>query len=110
MRKIPFQVLFFFAVAVVVSLSLVSSGDSGSGQKTQDSISNDYTSPSVSKKQQPMYIGILKRDRACLIRFRLHAPGSMSSSAELSRQSYNSIAPQMSPRLLKENELPQSLQ
>jgi|GEM_PF-3118760 hypothetical protein len=109
MRKVPFQVLFFFAVAVVVSLGLVSSGNSGSGQKPQDSIGSDYTSPLVSKKQQPIYIGILKDDRASLARFRQHMPGTLSTSAELSRQSYNNIAPQMSPRLLKENGLPESL-
>jgi hypothetical protein len=108
MRKIPFQVLIF-VVVVIVSIAQISTGGSGSNQTPRDTLTSKYVPPLVLRGNQPIFIRVLKNDRLCVTAFREHRPGVKPMAADMSRQSYNNIARQIDPRVLKEQGLPLSL-
>jgi len=109
MRKVPSQVLLFLFLFTVVLCSSVNQGGPSGAAKPSDVLAPGYTAPVVTPGSEDMFILVLKKDLRMVDRETWSADHHDTVTADLCRQSYNNIAPQLDPRLLDQNSLPHSL-
>jgi len=109
MRKIPQPVLLVVLILSVVAFANVASDGGASNPPAKHSVNDVYVPPAVCRGRQTGFILLLKLDRSAFERDSKLPESEVPSSDDLTKQSYNSIASQMQPDILKKYRLPLTL-